>query len=64
MQLGPRQHESDLASVEVAVDDLDLVDPDLRFVAGVARVEMRVSVIVKEHRDHDPVEATDRRHGG
>lgn len=62
MQLGPRQHEPQLSDVEVAFDDLDLVDPDLRLPVGMASVEVRMAVIVVIHSDHDPEEAANRRH--
>lgn len=62
MQLGPRQHKPQLPDVEVAFDDLDVVDPDLRLPVGVASVKVRMAVIVIVHRDHDPEEATNRRH--
>jgi len=39
MQLGPRQHEPQLPDVEVAFDDLDPVDPDLRLPVSMASVK-------------------------
>lgn len=62
MQLGPRQDEPQLPDLEVAFDDPDLVDPDLRLPVGMASVEVRIAVIVVAHRDHDPEEAANRRH--
>lgn len=41
MQLGPGQHEPQLADVKAAFDYLDLVDPDLRLPVGVTRVKVR-----------------------
>lgn len=58
----PGEHEAQLPPAEVAVDDFEVVDADLRFSFGMAGVEMREAVIVKEHRDRDPEEATDCRH--
>ncbi len=62
MQLGPGQHQPQLPDSQAALDDLDLVDPDLRLPIGVTGMEVRMTVIVVVHRDHNPVEATDRRH--
>lgn len=62
MQLGPREHEPQMPDVEVAFDDLNLVDPHLRLPVGVASVKVRMAVIVVVHRDHDPEEAANRRH--
>jgi hypothetical protein len=62
MELRPGEDEAQLPTAEAAVDDLEIVDPDLCFAFGVAGVEMREAVIVEEHRDRDPKEAADRRH--
>ena len=62
MELGPREHEPQLSARKTAVHDLEAVYPDLGLSLSVASVEMRVPVVVEEHRDHDPVEAADRRH--
>ena len=40
MKLGPGENKAELATTEVAVDDLEVVDPDLGFAFGMARVEM------------------------
>ncbi len=63
MKLGPGKNEAELPATEVAVDDLEVVDPDLGFAFCVARMEMRKAMIVEEHRDRDPEEAAYRRHG-
>lgn len=63
MKLSPGEDESELSSSEIAIDDLKVVDADLGFSFGVTRMEMREAMIIEEHRDRDPEEATDRRHG-
>jgi Plasmid pRiA4b ORF-3-like protein len=40
----------------------ELVDADLCTPVAVASVEVRRSVVVEEHGDHDPEETADRRH--
>lgn len=62
MQLGPRKHQAQLALWKVAVDDLNLVESDLRAAVGVPGVKVRVAVVVKVHRDRDPEESADRGH--
>ncbi len=62
MELGPGEHEPELAAGEAALDRLEGVDPDLGVTVGVLGVEMRVTVVVVVHPDHDPVEAADARH--
>ena len=62
MKLGPREHESQLTAGEGALDHLEGVDAYFRLPLSVASVEVRVPVVVEEHRNHDPVEAADRRH--
>src|ERR1700733_8779587 len=62
MQLGPGQHEPQLPNVHAALDDLDLIDPDLRLPIGMASVKVRMAVIVVIHRDHDSEKARNRRH--
>jgi len=51
-----------LATTEVAVHDLEVVDSDLGFSFGMASMEVREAVIVEEHDDGDSKEAADRRH--
>jgi hypothetical protein len=63
MKLGPGEDEAELPATEVAVDYLEVVDPDLGFVFSVTGMEMREAAIVEEHRDRDPEEAAYRRHG-
>jgi hypothetical protein len=62
MELGPGENEAELPATQVAVDDLEVVDPDLGFTFSVTGMEMREAVIVEEHRDRDPEEAAYRRH--
>jgi hypothetical protein len=62
MQLRPRQNEAKLPPIEGALDHFELVDAHLRLALGVARVEVRIAVVIEEHRDRDPEEAADRRH--
>lgn len=62
MKLCPREHEAQLAAGEGVVDDFEIVDADLGFARGVAGMEVRIPVVVEEHRDHDSEEAADRRH--
>jgi hypothetical protein len=62
MQLCPGEHQPKLADREGALDHLDLIKANLGAGAGVPRVEMRKAVIIEIPRDHDPVEAADRRH--
>ena len=47
---------------ECALDDLDVVDPNLRLGACTPGGKVRVAVIVEVHRDRDPEEAANRRH--
>lgn len=63
MELCPGEDESQLATTEVAVHDLQVVDPDLGFPFRMASMEVREAVIVEEHDDDDPEEAADRGHG-
>jgi hypothetical protein len=63
MELGPCENEAELPPTQVAVDDLEVVDPDLGFAFSVTRMEMREAVIIEEHCDRDPEEAAYRRHG-
>jgi hypothetical protein len=63
MKLGPGENEAELPATQVAVDDLEVVDPDLGFAFGMTRVEMWEAMIIEEHRDRDPEEAAYRRHG-
>lgn len=51
-----------MASREAAVDDLEVVDTDLGLAFGMASVEVRMPMVVEEHRDHDTEEAADGRH--
>lgn len=53
MKLGPGEDEAELPATQVAVDDLEVVDADLRFSFGMACMEMGEAVIVEEHRDRD-----------
>src|ERR1700733_12586204 len=62
MQLGPGRHEPQLPNVHAALDDLDLIDPDLRLPIGMPSMKVRIAVIVVVHSDHDPIEARNRRH--
>lgn len=62
MELGPGKDESQLPAVQIAVHDLQVVDPDLGFPFGMASMEVGEAVIVEEHDDGDPKEAADRRH--
>jgi hypothetical protein len=62
MELCPGEDESQLATAEVAVHDLEVVDSDLGFSFGMASMEVREAVIVEEHDDGDSKEAADRRH--
>ena len=62
MKLGPGKDESQMAATEIAIHDLQIVNSDLGFALGMASMEMREAVIVEEHDDGDPEEATDRRH--
>jgi hypothetical protein len=62
MKLGPGENEAELPATQVAVDDLEVVDPDLGFAFGMARMEMGEAMIVEEHRDRDPKEAAYGRH--
>jgi hypothetical protein len=62
MELCPSEDESQLTTTEVAVHDLQVVDPDLGFSFPMASMEMRKAVVVEEHDDGDPKEAADRRH--
>ena len=62
MELCPGEDESQLATTEVAVHDLQIVDPDLGFFFGMASMEVREAVIVEEHDDGDSKETADRRH--
>lgn len=52
MKLSPREDEPKLTAIEVAVHDLQVVDPDLGFSFGMAGVEVWEAVIVEEHDDH------------
>jgi hypothetical protein len=54
MKLGPGENEAELPATQVAVDDLEVVDPDFGFAFGMARVEMWEAMIIEEHRDRDP----------
>ena len=54
--------QAQLTAAEAAVDHLKVVDADLRFSFGMARVEVRKAVIVEEHCDRDPKEAAYRWH--
>jgi hypothetical protein len=62
MELCPSEDESQLATTEVAVHDLQVVDPDLGFSFRMTSMEMREAVIIEEHDDGDPEEAADRGH--
>ena len=62
MQFRPCEHKPKLPDLEIALDHLDLVNAHLRARARVPRVEVRKAVVIEIHRDHDPVEAADRRH--
>jgi hypothetical protein len=62
MELSPSEDEAELSAAKVAVDDLEIVDADLRFSFGMAGVEMREAMIVEEHCDRNPEEAAYRRH--
>jgi hypothetical protein len=62
MELSPGEDEAELPATQAAIDDLEVVDPDLGFAFGVARVEMWEAMIIEEHRDGDPEEAAYRRH--
>ena len=62
MELGPCENEAELPATQAAVNDLEVVDPDLGFAFSVTGMEMREAVIVEEHRDRDPEEAAYRRH--
>jgi hypothetical protein len=57
VQFGPGEHEPKLATTECGLDRLQRVDPDLGASVRVTGVEMGRTVIVEEHRDHDPQEA-------
>ena len=63
MHLGPGKDKSKLSPPESAVHHLERVDPDLSPAAIMPRVEMRMAVIIEVHRDHDPEEAANSRHG-
>jgi hypothetical protein len=63
VQLSPGKHEAQLPPPEAAVDHLERVDSNLRGSIGVASVEVRRAVVIEVHRDHDPEEAADCRHG-
>ena len=63
MKLSPGEDEAELPATQVAVNDLEVVDPDLGFAFGMARVEMWEAMIIEEHRNRDPEEAAYRRHG-
>lgn len=62
MQLSPCQHEPKLATRQRALDDLKRVDTNLCAALRVTGVEVRGAVIVEEHCDRDPEEATNCRH--
>jgi hypothetical protein len=62
VKLGPGEHEPQLASCEIALDHVDLVNSDLGVTVSVPGMEVRVAVIVELHRDRDPEEAADSRH--
>jgi len=62
VKLSPCEHESQLAAPEAGLDHLQGVDAYLCASVRVAGMEVRRPVIVEVHRDHDPEEATDRRH--
>jgi hypothetical protein len=62
MELSPGKNKSQLPAVQIAVHDLQIVDPDLGFPFGMASMEVGEAVIVEEHDDGDPKEAADRRH--
>lgn len=62
MQLCPCQREPKLATRQRALDDFERVDPDLCAALRVTGMEVRGAVIVEEHCDRDPEEATDCRH--
>ena len=57
------RHEAKLAAPERALDHLERVDTDLCAPVAVARMEVRRSVVVEKHRNHDSEEAADRGHG-
>jgi hypothetical protein len=62
MQLSPSENEPEVTTLKRALNHLERVDPDLSVAIRVASVEVRWSVIVEKHRDHDPKETADRRH--
>jgi hypothetical protein len=62
MKLRPSKDESELPAAHIAVHDLEVVDLNLGFSFGMASMEVREAVIVKEHDDGDPEEAADRWH--
>ena len=59
----PRKHEPQLPTTEGGLNRLKRVDPNLCGAVHMACMEMRRAVIVEVHRNHDPEEAADRRHG-
>ena len=54
--------QAQLATTQRAFQHLQSVDPHLGAAVGVPRMKVRRTVVVEEHRDHDPEEAADRRH--
>jgi hypothetical protein len=62
VELGPSQHEAKLAALEIALNGLQGVDPDLGVPIGVLGVKVGIAVIVVVHPDHDPEEKAYARH--
>jgi hypothetical protein len=63
VQLGSLPDEPERSRWKLADQRLERCDHDLRLMLAVNSVEVRRLVVAVVHRDHDPVEGADARHG-